>query len=190
VSTSRAKRKQRRRARAGGRPADKGQAAAPDRVAQPRSDRAGAGDTAPAPAASARADRLARFEVRDGIARPQPIWAPFPLTELGMAAGIAIFAWGFLSAGERSLWLMSVAALLLAVVVGELCLREHFAGFRSHTLLLAALPVTAVHAGVFFAISDAWSGPLALATDLALGCALAWLLHRRFRAAHELARKA
>ena len=85
---------------------------------------------------------------------------------------------------------MSVAALLLAVVVGELCLREHFAGFRSHTLLLAALPVTAVHAFVFLAISDAWSGPLALAVDLALGGLLAWLLHRRFRAPHERAREA
>lgn len=180
MSTSRAKRKQRQRQRARA-------AAVPSPKAPPaEAQRPVAADRPRKP----REDRLARFEVRDGVARPQPVWAPFPLTELGMAAGLAIFAWGFLSDGGRALWLMSVAALLLAVVVGELCLREHLAGFRSHTLLLAALPVTALHAGVFFAISDAWSGPLALATDLALGAALAWLLHKRFKAAHERARAA
>lgn len=178
MSAGRAKRKQRQRARAA--------AVSSSKAAPAEARRQVTADNSRAP----REDRLARFEVRDGVARPQPVWAPFPLTELGMAAGIAIFAWGFLSDGDGALWLMSVAALLLAVVAGELCLREHLAGFRSHTLLLAALPVMALHAAVFFAISDDWSGPLALATDLALGGALAWLLHKRFRAAHERARKA
>jgi hypothetical protein len=78
--------------------------------------------------------------------------------------------------------------VVLAVVVGELCLREHFAGFRSHTLLLAALPVAIAHVVVVVAITDAWAGPLALALDLALAGALAWFLHARFRVAHERAR--
>ena len=180
MSRSRARKKQRRRAQAARGPARE---AAPDAQPPAASER-------PARPPREPVDRLARFEVRDGVARPRAAWHPFPLTELGMAAGLAIFAWGFLSDGSRALWLMSVAALLLAVVVGELCLREHFAGFRSHTLLLAALPVTAVHGFVFLAISDAWNGPPALAVDLALGGLLAWLLQRRFRSAHERARDA
>ena len=55
--------------------------------------------------------------------------------------GLAIFVAGVLTDGSRGAWLLSVGVLVLAVVVVELCLREHFAGFRSHTLLLAMLPV-------------------------------------------------
>jgi hypothetical protein len=132
--------------------------------------------------------RPSRFEVRDGVARPDAIWSPFPLTEIGMAVGLVIFLAGFASDGRRATWLLSVGVIVLAVVVGELCLREHFAGFRSHTLLLAGLPVAIAHVVVTVAITDAWAGPLALAVDLALAAALAWVLHARFRAAHERAR--
>jgi hypothetical protein len=132
--------------------------------------------------------RPSRFEVRDGVARPDAIWAPFPLTEIGMAVGLVIFVAGFASDGRRATWLLSVGVAVLAVVVGELCLREHFAGFRSHTLLLAVLPVATAHVVVDVAITDAWAGPVALAFDLALAGALAWFLHARYRAAHERAR--
>jgi hypothetical protein len=134
------------------------------------------------------AGRPSRFDVRDGVARPDAIWSPFPLTEIGMAVGLVIFVAGFASDGRRATWLLSIAVVVLVVVVGELCLREHFGGFRSHTLLLAVLPATIVHVVVVVAISDAWTGPPALAVDLALAGALAWLLRSRFRLAHERAR--
>ena len=95
-----------------------------------------------------------------------------------MAAGIAIFGVGFASNDVRTL---AIGAIVLAVVTGELCLREHFAGFRSHTLLLAALPVAVAHGLVVLAITDAYRGPLTLVLDLALpaahspgGCARAF----------------
>ncbi len=115
--------------------------------------------------------------------RPDPIWAPFPLTEIGMGVGIVIFGVGYLSSNT---WLVSVGALVLGVVVGELCLREHFGGFRSHALLLAALVVVTAHS-LAFAISDAFRSPITLAVDLAVGGALAWWLRGRFRAARERA---
>ncbi len=120
--------------------------------------------------------------MRDGVAAPKPIWAPFPLTEIGMAVGIVIFGAGFLGSSARTL---TIGALVLAVVTAELCLREHFAGFRSHTLLLAALPVALLHGLVVLAITDSYRGPLTLAADLAAGGALAWWLRARFRQAHE-----
>jgi hypothetical protein len=104
-----------------------------------------------------------------------------------MAAGLAIFVAGVLSDGRRESWLLSVAVLMLVVVVVELCLREHFGGFRSHTLLLAVLPVAILNGLAVVAAGDGWTGPPVLAADVALAGALAWLLQRGFRAAHERA---
>ena len=122
-----------------------------------------------------------------GVARPQPIWAPFVLTEIGMAVGLAIFVAGLLGEGRRATWLLTVAVLLLAVVVVELCLREHFAGYRSHTLLLAVLPVAILDGAMVFVLGDALRGPLVLAAALALAGALGWWLQTRYRSARERA---
>jgi hypothetical protein len=135
----------------------------------------------------ARTDRVSRFEVRDGVPRPDAVWAPFPLTEIGMAAGLVIFIAGFATGGSRGGWLLAVGALVLVVVTAELSLREHFAGFRSHTMLLAVLPVVVLHATIALAISSDWGGPLVLGIDVLLAAGLAWLLHGRFKLAHERA---
>jgi hypothetical protein len=169
VSTSRAKKKQRQRARA----ASAAQTAPPP-------------PPPPGPAATREATprHPSRLEVRDGVARPDAIWAPFPLTEIGMAVGILLFLIGF--AGAPALLLAGVGVLV--VVVSELCLREHFAGFRSHSILLALLPVTVVHLAIVLLVSDDWRGPPALAVDLAIAGALAWWLQQRFRSAQSRAR--
>jgi hypothetical protein len=102
-----------------------------------------------------------------------------------MAVGLALFALGFVS-GAVELFLAGVGVLV--VVVAELCLREHFSGFRSHSLLLGLLPVSAVHLAVVYAGAVTWRGPLAVALDLLLAGALAWWLQRRFVAARGAAR--
>ena len=189
MSKSRAKKKQRRRSRAAadvraGRdaadvrapvraePADERAAARPEQRAAARAQAA----AAPAPAQR----RPSRLEVRAGVPRPDAIWAPFPLTEIGMAVGLVLFVLGFFSS-RPALFLAGVGVLV--VVVAELCLREHFAGFRSHSILLGLLPVTVVHLGVVYLADATWRGPLALALDLAVACALAWWLQRRYVAA-------
>lgn len=149
------------------------------RAAQPRREPPAGRSTGAAPP-----ERPSRLEVRDGVARPDAIWAPFPLTELGIAIGLAIFAAGFATAAPA---LLASAVLMLAVVVGELCLREHFAGYRSHSLLLGLLPVAAVHLGATYLLELHWRGAVALAVDLALAGALALWLQRRFVAARERA---
>jgi hypothetical protein len=167
MSPSRAKKKQRRRARAA--------AAPPPPQAKPREPAAAATPTAPR--------HPSRLETRDGVARPDAIWAPFPLTEIGMGVGLVLFLVGF--EGAPAVLLAGVGVLV--VVVAELCLREHFAGFRSHSILLAMLPVTTVHLAVV-AIGDVrWQGPPALALDLAVAAALAWWLRGRFASAQSRA---
>jgi hypothetical protein len=168
MSKARAKKKQRRRARtADGRPAP-----APPAPAVARVGAAGA----PGPA---------RSEIRDGVRRPDAIWAPFPLTEIGMAVGLVLFLIGFAGAAA----IMVAGVLVLFVVVAELCLREHFAGFRSHSLLLGFLPVTAAHVALVVAGGLTLRGPVALAVDVALGGGLAWWLRRRFAMAQATAQE-
>jgi hypothetical protein len=209
VSKSRAKKKQRRRSRpasdqapaarqerAEQRAAARGQA--PARAQAPAVTRARAPDEAHAQpqaakhagasAAAAPAQRRpSRLEVRDGVARPDAIWAPFPLTEIGMAVGLVLFVLGFVSSAPA---LFAAGVGVLVVVVAELCLREHLSGFRSHSILLGLLPVTVVHLGVVYLADATWRGPLALAIDLAVAGALAWWLRRRFLAAQASARVA
>ena len=165
MSKVRAKKKQRQRARAG----------TGERPAAPRA--------APEPEPPA-PRRPSRLEIRDGVRRPDAIWAPFPLTEIGMGVGLVLFLIGF--AGAPAVLLAGVGVLV--VVVAELCLREHFAGFRSHSILLAMLPVTTLHLGLVVLGGVNWRGPLALAIDLAIAGALAWWLQQRFRLAQGRAR--
>ena len=173
VSRSRAKKKRRQRARAsggGGGGARRAAGSAVRPVPPP---------TPSAPVDRPSARRPSRLEIRDGVPRPDAIWAPFALTEIGMGVGLVLFALGF--AGSPAVLLAGVGVLVVAVA--ELCLREHFAGFRSHSILLGMLPVTSVHLGVVVVGDVTWRGPLALAVDLVIAGALAWWLQQRFRVA-------
>jgi hypothetical protein len=101
---------------------------------EPR-DRSAARAPAPAPAAP----RTATYKARREDA-PQPPWAPFPLTELCILLSIILLAIGFLFAdGERRGVLLGGGFLLVTLAAGELSVREHFAGYRSHTSLLAGI---------------------------------------------------
>jgi hypothetical protein len=83
--------------------------------------------------------RTATYKARREDA-PQPPWAPFPLTELCILLSIVLLAIGFLFAdGERRGVLLGGGFLLVTLAAGELSVREHFAGYRSHTSLLAGI---------------------------------------------------
>src|SRR5215218_6816544 len=72
--------------------------------------------------------------------RPRPPWHPFPLVELSVLVGLVLVVLGVLDADEDEGRVMLVCGIALASLGGlETALREHFAGFRSHTTLLAGL---------------------------------------------------
>ena len=60
-----------------------------------------------------------------------------PLVELAVLAGLVMIVVGFVSSGGRREILVTGGVLLASLAGLELSLREHFAGYRSHTALLA-----------------------------------------------------
>src|SRR3954468_11385903 len=95
----------------------------------------------------ARSPRPGRTSIDD---RPPAPWGSFPLVELVVFVGIVLLVVGFIMRGERGVT-MIIAGMALASLGGlELSIREHFAGFRSHTTLLAgAIALAAIGATYF-----------------------------------------
>src|SRR5215211_6190893 len=125
-----------------------------------RSERARQRAEASGRPASARKPRPGRPSLDE---RPGAPWGSFPLSELVIFLGIVLIIWGALkgSDGERFIF----AGLVIASLGGgELALREHMAGYRSHSSLLAGaaafVAVTAVALGL---------GPVKLWVLLVLG---------------------
>lgn len=75
---------------------------------------------------------------RTSEAPPAP-WSPFPLVELCILAGLMCIVIGFFAGGDRRGLLLVLGFALVSLSALELSIREHFAGFRSHTTLLAAV---------------------------------------------------
>ncbi len=81
--------------------------------------------------------------------RPKAPWHPFPLVELSILAGIVLLIAGVLTRDDARGKVMIVCGLALGSLGGlDTTLREHFAGYRSHTLVLAALPALAAGTAV------------------------------------------
>jgi hypothetical protein len=91
---------------------------------------------------------------------PKGPWGSFPLTQLTVLAGLVLLILGLITNSLTQI----VVGLLLGSAGGlELSIREHFAGYRSHTTLLAGV-VFCVIAGVSY-----FAAGLVLWQALALG---------------------
>jgi hypothetical protein len=84
---------------------------------------------------------------------PKPIWAPLPITELLILAGLVVAAIGLFS---KSTGLILGGLAMLVVSSLELAVREHLAGYRSHTSLISAVVamVCAVGLGLLLNLAD------------------------------------
>jgi hypothetical protein len=117
--------------------------------------------------------------------RPPAPWHPLPLSELLILVGALGFALGLrrgISSGGPVL-LAGIAAL--AIGTFEVTLREHRSGYRSHTVMLALLPVLIFHSLVIFLVSVFTTAPRLLnvglfAIDIALFAFLFRMLRARF----------
>jgi hypothetical protein len=115
----------------------------PVRTAEPVAPRAPARPTTARRPGQSRMDRM--LERADE--RPKPPWHPVPLVEACVLAGIVLLVVGFLNADSSDGRIAIGLGLALASIAGlETAAREHFAGYRSHSTLLAALPAVIVMA--------------------------------------------
>ncbi|MBE2318230.1 hypothetical protein DVA67_019770 [Solirubrobacter sp. CPCC 204708] len=87
--------------------------------------------------------------------RPQRLnapWHPFPLVELCVLAGIVCIVLGLFRTEDQGGRILLTLGLVLGSLGGlDTSMREHFAGYRSHTLVLAAFPAVATAALSAFA---------------------------------------
>jgi len=108
-----------------------------------------------------------------GDERPPAPWGSFPLAELTILAGIVALLVGLFGGGPTAI---GVGVALAGLGGLEVSIREHLAGYRSHTTLLAGAVFVLV-VGVLFYVAG-----LILAICLAIGAAAflaAFVLLRR-----------
>ena len=112
--------------------------------------------------------------------RPPAPWGNFPLSEVAVLVAIVLMVGGLI-AGERRGVIVFAAGLALGTLAGlEVSIREHFAGFRSHSSLLAgaaavlSITVIALAAGEVFV-------PLLLAAGLGVFGVVFWSLRESFK---------
>lgn len=91
-----------------------------------------------------------------------------------------MLAVGFAVQGTRGGVMIAVGLVLGALGGLELSIREHFAGYRSHTLLLSGAVAAAALAALAFLAPALWL-PVAVAVAIAAFALAAWGLMRTFR---------
>jgi hypothetical protein len=121
--------------------------------------------------------------------RPRAPWHPLPLSELLILVGAITVVIGVrkldLKQPDISRGGDTLIAGLAAVAIGtfEVTLREHRSGYRSHTVMLALLPVLAFDSLVVLAVSAFTTAPRLLSVGLfAIDIALFIFLFRMLRA--------
>ena len=140
----------------------------------------GAQPSQPAPPAGA-PDGARRRPARRRAANEPPSapWGDFPLSEIVVFVGILLLIAGFFVAPPQGFVMIAVGLALGSLAGLELSIREHLAGYRSHTLLLSA----AVGIPLFGVLFIATTVPTAIcvaAGAVAFGGS-AWIFTQAFR---------
>ena len=117
--------------------------------------------------------------VAAGEQRPKAPWHPVPLVELCVLSGIVLIVVGLIDFDDRDGRILLALGLVLASLAGlDTAVRDHFGGFRSHTLLLAGVP-SVLAAGVLFYARSPWPVVVAVAVAAFIGGVV--LFQRQFR---------
>jgi hypothetical protein len=114
-----------------------------------------------------------------GDHRPRALWGGFPLSEIVVFVGILLLIAGFFVSPPQGFVMIAVGLGLGSLAGLELSVREHFAGYRSHTLVLSAAVGVPVFGVLLFATDD----PIAVCAAVAAGAfgGSAWLFAKAFQ---------
>jgi uncharacterized integral membrane protein len=105
--------------------------------------------------------------------RPPAPWGNFPLAELVILAGIVSLLVGLIGGNPT---MLGVGVALAGLGGLEVAIREHFAGYRSHTTLLAGAVFVLTTGAVFYLADQILAVALAIG---ALAFAIVFYLARR-----------
>jgi hypothetical protein len=111
---------------------------------------------------------------------PKAPWHPFPLVELCVLVGIVLLIAGLLTNDSAHGRAMIVAGLALGSLGGlDTAAREHFSGFRSHTMVLAGVPAVVLAAVLYFLAVPWIALVIAAGLTFALALRLLWRAYER-----------
>jgi hypothetical protein len=110
--------------------------------------------------------------------RPPAPWGNFPLAELVILGGIVALAIGVIGGHPTAI---GVGVALAGLGGLEVAVREHFAGYRSHTTLLAGTVFVFTVGGVFYLADQILA--VALAIGAVAFAAVFYLVRRAFQRA-------
>jgi hypothetical protein len=113
------------------------------------------------------------------IDRPPPLWGSFPLTEIVIFIGLLLLVAGFFVAPPQGLVMIGVGLGLGSLAGLELSIREHFAAYRSHTLVLSAAIAVPLFGALFLATK--LSPAICAAAGLLAFGGAAWFFASAFR---------
>lgn len=164
MATKRQRRKRRRRA--------EGAPAPPPRATPERASPNLAADDAQRAGAARR---------RGSPPRPEAPWGSFPLSELVVLLALILLIAGFVVPPPRGAVLLGAGLALGSLAGLELAIREHLAGYKSHTLLLAGAIGVAVIAAVYFLGPESLPVWVSVLAGLAAFAVAAWLFAGVFR---------
>ena len=114
--------------------------------------------------------------------RPPGPFGGLPVSELAILAGAVSIVVGVINQGGAAL----VGGLILCLLgVTEVTSREHFSGYRSHTVLLAAVPAVVAEFVIALTVGPPRIKALLLVPVAAVFALCAWFLRRRFLVARQ-----
>lgn len=114
--------------------------------------------------------------------RPESPFGGLPVSEFAILAGTVALIVGVINHGGPAL-IGGVFICLLGVT--EVTAREHFSGYRSHTVLLAAIPAVVVEFAIALTVGTPAVRLLLLVPVAAVFAVCAWLLRKRFLIARQ-----
>jgi hypothetical protein len=114
--------------------------------------------------------------------RPPSPFGGVPVAEIAIAGGFVALVVGVIQHGGPALF---GGVFLCLLGVTEVTAREHFSGYRSHTVLLAGIPAVVAEFVIVLTVGPPAIRVLLLVPVAAVFGACAWFLRRRFRVARQ-----
>jgi len=126
--------------------------------------------------------RRARRQLGTEGERPPSPFGGLPVSEIAIFAGAVGAVVGFIQGGGIAL---VVGLIVCTLGVVEVTAREHFAGFRSHASLLAAIPAVAAGIAVVLVFGQPRQRSIVLLAVVPVYGIVFWLLRKRFQTARQ-----